>query len=101
MRKGLHFELRDINVGWIASGEYLDSQRVIITKDRRSDEELSDEYDTLREVREEYDEEGAYCIHIPKQKSVEDHTDKDYNIVIPTDIIEHFNKDEDDNDDAK
>lgn len=85
MQPGKHFELWDINADVIAKGEFLEDMRVVITEEERSDEKPMKEYDTLRDVREDYA--GAYCAHIPKQGSVEDHDDKAYNIVIPPDDI--------------
>ena len=86
MEKGKHFEVWNINTEVLAKGEFLDSKRVIITEETNSDKKPMKEYDTLRAVREDY--EAAFCIHVPKQGSVEDLDDMDFNIVIPADNID-------------
>jgi len=81
MRKGVYFDVRDINLKVLAKGEFIDGKRVILTEDEESGDKLESEYDLLENIRDDY--ESAYCIHIPKQGTVEDMDDMDRNIIIP------------------
>ena len=81
MKKGVFFDIRDINLNILAKGEFLDSKRIILTQDEESGDKLEKEYDTIVDVRDDY--EYAYCLHIPKQGTVENLDDMDRNIIIP------------------